>query len=456
MLESSNLDALPLGNAILSLATELYPICRSITGNGVRQTLRRLERHLPLAVHEVPTGTRVFDWTVPQEWNVRDAYVKNSRGERVIDFQACNLSVMNYSVPFHGRLSLDELKPHLHTAAGAPDWIPYRTTYYSQSWGFCLPASRLLALEDDIYEVVIESSLTEGFLTYAECLIPGQTEEEILISSHICHPSLANDNLSGVGVAVYLARLILASKPHFSYRFLFIPGTIGSIAWLSRNRETVERIRAGIVLACVGDAAPLTYKRSRRGDAPIDRAFSFLLAQAGHADRIRDFSPYGYDERQYCSPGFNLPVGVLMRSPFGEFPEYHTSADNLEFLRPASLGDAVVACLKAFEILENDRTYFSLNPMCEPQLGRRGLYRSMGGPSPGEENMATLWVLNQSDGRHSLLEIAERARLPFASILGAARKLERHGLLRCASDLPGPDEETHAAAGVACEPAITR
>jgi aminopeptidase-like protein len=418
------------GDRIHSFASELYPICRSITGNGLRETLRRIGERIPLQIQEVMSGTQVFDWTVPREWNIRDAYVKNSRGHRVIDFRDSNLHVVNYSVPTQMKLSLRELKGHLHTLPDHPDWIPYRTSYYREEWGFCLSQRQLDSLLEDEYEVVIESFLKDGSLTYGECLLPGETSEEILISAHCCHPSLCNDNLSGVAVATFLAQA-LTLKPHrYTYRFLFIPGTIGSITWLSRNEEVVPRIKHGLVLACVGDRGTFSYKRTRRGNVEIDRAVLHLLSHSGKPYNVRDFSPYGYDERQYCSPAFNLPVGCLNRTPHGKFPEYHTSADNLDFIAPEALEDTFKYCLELFEVLEHNRKYRNLNPKCEPQLGKRGLYRELGGyPNSEIRELAMLWVLNLSDGENSLLDIADRSGLMFAAIAQAASDLLQHGLL---------------------------
>jgi len=425
-----DLDSPEFGNRLHALVSELYPICSSITGNGLREILRRIGQRIPLQIHEVPTGTQVFDWTVPREWNIRDAYVCNSSGEKVIDFKNSNLHVVNYSVPVRAKLSLQELKEHLHTLADRPDWIPYRTSYYRETWGFCLTQRRLDSLPEDEYEVVIDSSLEDGSLSYAECLIPGKSQEEILISCHACHPSLCNDNLSGLAVATFLAQALSGIERRYSYRFLFIPGTIGSITWLSRNESVVPRIKHGLVLACVGDPGAFSYKKSRRGNAEIDRAILHLLATSGNPYNVRDFSPYGYDERQYCSPGFNLPVGCLNRTQHGKFSEYHTSADNLAFVTPEALADTFRLCLDLFRVLENNLTYQNLNPKCEPQLGRRGLYRLMGGlPDAGTRELAMLWSLNLSDGDHSLLDIAERSGLRFEAIEQAAEALKLCGLL---------------------------
>jgi aminopeptidase-like protein len=418
------LDMESVGTALYECAAELYPLCRSLTGDGLRETLRRLQRLVPLTLHEVPTGTAVFDWTVPKEWNIRDAWVRNIRGQRVIDFQRSNLHVVSYSAPVRRHMSFAELRPHLHTLPDSPDWIPYRASYYTETWGFCLSQRQLDTLEDGDYEVCIDSTLEPGSLTYGELLVPGESSDEVLISCHVCHPSLANDNLSGIAIAAHLGR-VLRSKPlRYSYRFLFLPGTIGPITWLSRNEDAVPRIRHGLVLVCLGDAGRLTYKQSRRGDAPIDRAAAHVLRHAGDHE-IQSFSPYGYGERQYCSPGFDLPVGRLSRTPHDCYPEYHTSADDLTFIRADRLADSFAACLAIIDVLEHDRTYVNQHPKCEPQLGRRGLYREI-----GAEEMAILWVLNQSDGQHSLLDIAERSGLEFEPVRRAAALLARHNLLK--------------------------
>jgi aminopeptidase-like protein len=418
------------GEELFELVAELYPICRSITGDGVRRTLELVGREIDLEVHEVPSGTRVFDWTVPREWNIRDAFVADAAGERVIDFRASNLHVMSYSVPVHATMPLHELKQHLFTLPEHPDWVPYRTSYYAERWGFCASQRLVDSLADGDYEVCVDATLDDGHLTYGEHVVPGETDEEVLVSCHVCHPSLANDNLSGIAVATRLARLLAETRSRYTHRFLFIPGTIGSITWLARNAERVGRIRHGLVLACVGDPGRLTYKRSRRGDAEIDRAVAHVLASSGRPHALEDFSPYGYDERQYCSPGFNLPVGCLSRTPYARYPQYHTSADDLELVRPEQLQDSLEVCWEVLRVLDGNRRYRNLNPMCEPQLGRRGLYGSIGGRSDAEERqMAMLWVLNLSDGDHSLLDVAGRAGLPFGLVAEVAGTLEEAGLL---------------------------
>jgi aminopeptidase-like protein len=428
-----SVDQPDIGYEMYRLIAELFPICRSITGNGVRETLRIIGRHIPVEVHNVPTGTQVFDWTVPREWNITDAYVKNSRGERVIDFQVSNLHVVNYSVPVKKRMSLAELRPHLFTLPDYPDWIPYRTSYYNENWGFCLSHDQLMELRDEEYEVCIDSSLEPGFLTYGECILPGESSDEVLISCHVCHPSLANDNLSGITLALFLAKHLSNVKRRYSYRFIFIPGTIGSITWLSQHEAHTSRIKHGLVLASVGAGDKLTYKKSRRGNAEIDQAVLNVLRHSGSSYDILDFSPYGYDERQFCSPGFDLPVGCFMRTPNGSFAQYHTSADNLDFVQPLLLAESFALALTIVSLLDDNRVYNNQNPKCEPQLGKRGLYRKIGGVEGGVDELALLWVLNLSDGTHSLLDIAERSGCAFDTIKRATDTLLDHHLLKSIS-----------------------
>ena len=419
-----------VGEDIFSLAAELYPSCRSITGDGVRWTLRHLSRHIDLAIREVPSGTRVFDWTVPREWNIRDAFVKNAEGRRVIDFRRSNLHVLNYSSAVQAKLPLAELKEHIFTLPDQPDVIPYRTSYYAERWGFCMSHNRLLELPDGVYEVFIDSRLEEGHLTYGEYLHPGQSADEFLLSTHICHPSLANDNCSGLALLTYLAKRLKGRKTRFSYRFLFSPGTIGAITWLALNEHNLGRIKHGLVISGVGDGGGPTYKKSRGGEAIIDRVMAHVLRHAAPGAAVLDFTPYGYDERQYCSPGFDLPVGSFQRSQYGTFPEYHTSADDLNFIRPAHLAESFHMIAAALDIVEGDCLPKSAMPKCEPQLGRRGLYSSVGGDKEApSQNMALLWVLNFADGKHSLLDIANRAQMPFGIISEAARRLREKGLL---------------------------
>ena len=424
------LEADAAGDKMYRMIKDLYPLCRSITGDGVRRTLERISQEIPVAVHEVPSGTPVFDWTVPREWNIRDAYIVTPAGDRIAEFSKHNLHVLNYSVPIHKKVTLDELKQHLFTLPDYPDWIPYRTSYYKEDWGFCISHNQLLSLAEGEYEVFVDASLKTGHLTYGEYFIQGESQDEVLLSCHVCHPSLCNDNLSGISLATSLAKYLSGQQLRFSYRFLFIPGTIGSITWLALNEEKVCNIKNGLVVTCVGDGGSFSYKKSRQADAEIDRAVLHVLKHFRKGFRETDFYPYGYDERQYCSPGFNLAVGSLSRSSHGQYPEYHTSADNLELVKPRYLQEALQTYIDVINVIENNRTYLNLNPKCEPQLGKRGLYSKVGAPSAARvREMALLWVLNLSDGQQDLLSIADRSGELFADIKLAADALSSSGLL---------------------------
>ena len=426
-----------IGQTIYALAAEIFPICRSITGDGVRRTIDVLSRHIPVHRHEIPTGTAVLDWEVPKEWSITDAYIKNAKGERVVDFHRSNLHIVNYSAPIKAKIPISELKAHIFTLPDQPDLIPYRTSYYNETWGFCMSHRQLAALEEGggEYEVVIDSRLEAGALTWGEYLHAGETTDEVLLSAHVCHPSLANDNCSGLALLAVLAHKLTDIRTRLSYRILFVPGTVGAIAWLAANEAHLDRIKHGLVVSCVGDAGGPTYKRSRRGDAIIDRAMAHVLRASGAPVNLLDFFPYGYDERQYCSPGFNLPVGLFQRSQFATFPEYHTSADNLDFIRAEHLAASFRWIVQTLDILERNRFMINRHPKGEPQLGRRGLYGAIGGDrNAWTRNMAMLWTLNLSDGQHSLLDIAERANLSFDVIASIADVLEDHGLLAASSE----------------------
>jgi aminopeptidase-like protein len=412
------------------LMRAMYPICRSITGDGVRGTLDLVQQRVPLERTEVPTGTRVFDWEVPNEWNIRDAYIADTQGKRLVDFQAHNLHVVSYSAPVKASMTLEQLKPHLHTLPDRPDWIPYRTSYYREHWGFCLRHRDFERLGDGPFDVAIDSTLAPGSLTYAECVIPGRLGAEALVYTHTCHPSLANDNLSGIAAATALAQALRLERPRLTWRVVFGPGTIGSLAWLSRNEPRLDRVRAGLTVGLLGDGGPLTYKRSRRGGRVTDRAAAYVLPRVSAGARLVDFEPYGYDERQFCSPGFDLPVGRLTRSPNGKYSEYHSSADDLELLEPDRFAESIRALAEMVAVLDENRLLRNLSPKGEPRLGRHGLYGNVGGAGPGEFEHALLWVLSYSDGEHDLLAIAERSGLDFHLLARAASALEDAGLAR--------------------------
>lgn len=419
-----------------ALMRDLYPLCRSITGDGVRRTLDLVGELLPLQRIEVPSGTPLFDWEVPPEWNIRDAWIADASGRRLVDFRAHSLHVVSYSVPVRRTMDREALEPHLHSLPGHPDWIPYRTSYYRETWGFCLRHRDRLALGEGPFEVVIDAELAPGHLSCAEAAVPGSTGGEALVYTHVCHPSLANDNLTGIAVAAVLARALGRERPRLGWRFVFAPGTIGSLAWLARNEAQLDRLRAGLVIGLLGDAGPLTYKRSRRGDTPVDRIAAQLLQAQDPAARVIDFEPYGYDERQFCSPGFDLPVGRLTRSPNGGYPEYHSSADDLSLVRAEALAGSIRVLARLLSRLDANRRPLNLAPKGEPRLGRRGLYGAMGGMAPGVFEHALLWVLSLADGEHDLAAMAQRSGLDFELLDRAATALEQAGLVRTLPEAP--------------------
>lgn len=413
----------------------LFPICRSITGEGVRKTLAWLSERVPLEVTETPSGSRVFDWSVPAEWNIRGAHIHSPRGQKIVDFADSNLHVVSYSQPISTTLDLDSLQPHLHSLPHRPDWIPYRTSYYQPSWGFCLPDRQRLALEPGEYRVQIDAEHDlRGSLTTGEVFLPGSSSDEVWLSCHICHPSLANDNLSSLVVAWKLIEYIAQQPRRYSYRFVFVPGTIGAITWLANNRALWPRVKAGLVLALLGDSAPLTYKRSRAGKSRIDTIAEYVLAQRGRYN-VSDYTPIGYDERQYGSPGVNLPIGRLSRSIEGGYPEYHTSADNLDLVAPEQLCDSLAALQDIVECLEQDRVFSNKMPLGEPQLGVRGLYDT---PQAAAEDPsalrsrqeALLWTQNLTDGQRGLAEIAQISGKSMGQISEASARLSAAGLLQ--------------------------
>ena len=433
MVPSGNLTAVGSiadPNDLFALCEQLYPICRSITGPGVRETLAVIADHIDLSVFEVPSGTPVFDWTVPLEWTLREAWVEDPHGNRIIDVADHNLHVVSYSTPVDLTLSREALEAHLHSLPEQPEAIPYRTSYYAETWGFCLPHQLRARLPDGNYRVHIDATLAPGSMTYGECFIPGTSGKEILVSTHICHPSLANDNLSGISVATYLAKHFAGSgKLRHGLRFVFVPGTIGAITWLAQNQELIPNIMGGLVLSGIGDSGPLTYKRSRRGDGLVDRLFESQLANVSGAS-IRPFIPYGYDERQYCSPGIDIAAGCLMRTPYGEYAEYHSSGDNLALISGASLAESADVCARVLRDAQHIDRYRNLQPRCEPQLGRRGLYDNVGGENQSKDaQLALLWMLSYSDGDHSTLDIHDLSGIDLAVLNQAAERLMDADLL---------------------------
>ena len=415
-----------VGEELVALMRELYPIPRSLTGPGVRDTLAVLARQVPLDVVETPSGTEVFDWTVPREWIVHSAWIEDARKNRVVDFADSPLYVLGYSVPVDEVVSLEQLRAHVYTHAEVDEWVPYRTSYWQEQWGFCMSRRQLESLEEGEYHVLIDADLADGSLTSGELLLGGDTQAEFLLSTYVCHPALANDNLSGVVLLWALGRTLAQQRLRHTYRLLWSPGTLGPLCWLARNRDSLDRIVNGLAVSCVGDPGPLRYKRSRRGDALVDRAAAYVLGREPESV-VTDWQPTGGDERQYCSPGFNLPVGTLSRTPHGLFREYHSSADDLSLVTSAALAASYRAALEIIDIVETNASYRNLSPYGEPQLGRRGLYQSV--PDGTNPEAAYLWLLNLSDGSNDLLSIAKRSGLPFAAVRSAAQTLSKHRLL---------------------------
>ncbi|MGW6780756.1 DUF4910 domain-containing protein [Brucella pseudogrignonensis] len=420
-----------IGDEIHALAARLFPICRSLTGEGVRQTLAIIREQLPLDIHRIATGDRIFDWQVPREWLIRDAYIEDDAGRRVVDFRQSNLHVVNFSGPVRARMSLAALRSHIHTLPDQPDCIPYRTCYHNNEWGFCMAHDALLKMQDEHYQVVIDAEHRAGFLDYGEFIHKGATENVFLISTHLCHPSLANDNCSGIALLSFVGAALKRRQTRFTYRLLFGPATFGALAWLKHNQTQLPLIKHGLVLSCVGDGGGPNYKRSRRGNAEIDQIMAYLLPRTGLPDaKLHDFWPYGYDERQFCSPGFNLPVGSFQRSLYGTFPEYHTSNDDLDFIKADYLEQSYHLVMQAIDLAERNWIPVNTAPLGEPQLGRRGLYdHADGRQGTADYGMALLWVLNLADGSQSLLDIASRSRIDFETLCYAAQRLRAIGLL---------------------------
>lgn len=431
MLPSSSIPHEQYRTLIDGLLHRLFPLCRSITGDGVRETLRILGETVPMEIVEIPSGTPVFDWEVPYEWNIRDAWIKDAQGNRVVDFTTCNLHVVNYSIPVRQTMTLQELRPYLHALPEQPNAIPYLTTYYKRDWGFCLAQEQLDALSEGEYDVCIDSVLEPGSLTLAECVLPGESEDEILFSTYCCHPSMANNELSGPIMATALyAYLSGLEKRHYTYRFCWVPETIGALAYLHLRGEHLKRqVKAGFQLTCCGDSGAFTYKKVRNPHNIVDRIVLHVLRHTNKEHGVVEFFPTGSDERQYSSPGFNLPVGSLMRTMYGTNPEYHTSLDNLEFVTADSMLETLEAYINVLYCLEHNVLLENLKPFGEPFLSKYDLYHSLGGQKQQRDYTRKLrYILNFSDGENDLLDIAERLDVPLWGLEGCVSDLQEVGL----------------------------
>jgi aminopeptidase-like protein len=411
------------------LLRRLFPICRSITGDGVRETLKIIQEHIPIKIHEVPTGTKVFDWTVPKEWNIKDAYVKDEDGNKIIDFKKNNLCIVGYSTPVDKVVSLAELQEHLYSLPEYPEAIPYVTSYYKERWGFCMAHGQREKLKEGEYRVFIDSELKEGSLTYGELIIPGESKKEVFLSTYVCHPSMANNELSGPVVTTFLTKWILREQRKYTYRIIFIPETIGSITYLSRNLEAMKKnVIAGFVVSCVGDDRGYSYLSTRNGNTYADKIALNILSFE-HPDFMKySFLKRGSDERQYNSPGVDLPVCGVMRSKYEEYPEYHTSFDDLDFVSPQGLGGAYATLKACLTLIEKNRKY-RINCLGEPQLGKRGLYPTLCTRSSGNEVKSMIDFIAYADGVNDLIDISNTIGVPVRELYPIIDQLKKAGLI---------------------------
>jgi aminopeptidase-like protein len=419
-----------IGLQMYHLLEKLFPICRSITGNGVRETLSILQEHIPLKINEVPTGTKVFDWIIPQEWNINDAYVMDEAGNKIIDFQKNNLHVVGYSIPVNKVITLAELQEHLHSIADQPEAIPYVTSYYQQRWGFCITQKERNALKEGKYKVCIDSELKDGFLTYGELIIPGESEKEIFLSTYVCHPSMANNELSGPVVTTFLAKWIMSKPRRFTYRIIFIPETIGSITYLSKNLEIMKRnMIAGFNISCVGDNRVYSYLPTRNGDTYADRVALNILKFKNLNLVNYSFLDRGSDERQYNAPGVDLPVCCVMRSKFGTYPEYHTSLDNLDCVNPEGLAGSYDVLTECLGLIEENYKY-KIRCLGEPQLGKRGLYPSISTKNSVDDELRKMMdFIAYADGDNDLINISNKINVPVWELYPIIQKLVKADLL---------------------------
>ena len=451
-----------IGEDMMKLMHELFPICRSITGNGVRETLDIINEHISLKKVEIPSGKEVFDWTIPDEWNINDGYIIGPNGEKIIDFKKLNLHILNYSTPIEKIIELDDLKKHIFSDPNLPEVVPYVTSYYKKNWGFCMSQNQLDGLKEGKYKIKIDSILEPGNLTFGEFYIKGKNEEEIIISTYICHPSMCNDNLSGIVLCTLLAKFFKNISLNYSIRFLFIPETIGAIAWLSLNERNLSKIKHALNISDIGNKGKIIYKKSRRGNAQVDKIVRNILDDNHVSSKTIEFFPYGSDERQFCSPGINLPMGHLMREFYDitndgiQKSGYHTSGDNFSIISQESLEEAYKICIQIiFELnkidvikkekeddrninFPNEEYYYNLKPKCEPQLGKYNIYEEIGEQEIGgrydinkkEMRYAIFWVLNYSDGNYSLKEISQKSEIEMEIIKKVADILEQKKLIK--------------------------
>ena len=426
--------ASPMSELMETFFDRLWPICRSITGNGLRESFEILQEIIPLQLHEVESGTQVFDWQVPDEWNIRDAYIITPGGKKIADFQKNNLHVINYSVPVEKELTFEELSEHLHYKKELPDAIPYITSYYKKKWGFCIDYNTWKELpREGTYKVKIDSTLEKGSLTYGDLVLKGEIEEEILFSSYLCHPSMANNELSGPLALTFLYwELKKIKNRRYTYRFVIAPETIGTICFLHQNRdELIEKVKAGFVFTCCGDGGPITYKSTREPDTLTNKITKHILSHSGEVFKQWPYDPIGSDERQYGSPGFNLPVGVLMRTPYGEYPEYHTSLDNKDLMDFQKLSSFVMMSVNIVKAMELNKNYENQIRYCEPFLGKRDLYEDLSTKRTHSDTIKLrMRLLNYFDGTRELVDICDKYGYSILEVENEIRMLLQHGLIK--------------------------
>jgi aminopeptidase-like protein len=412
-----------IGHELYRLVERLFPICRSITGDGVRQTLAMLAEYCALAIHQVPSGAKVFDWTIPKEWNIRSGFIENTQGNKIVDFRWNNLHVVSYSTPVDSWISLSELQQHLHSLADQPDAIPYVTSYYNDYWGFCISHHERQKLPEDTYHVYIDSDLKDGFLTYGECVIPGELDAEIFLSTYVCHPSMANNELSGPSVVALIARWLASERRRFTYRIVFVPETIGSITYLSRHvKHLKEKVLAAFNVSCVGDDRAYSYVTSRYGNTFADKVALNVLSLSDCSFTKYSFLDRGSDERQYCSPGVDLPMVTLSRSKYGTYPEYHTSLDNLDLVSWEGLAGGYELVKNCIEVIERNRTY-KVKCKGEPQLGKRGLYPPISEKKSYDCVKTMMDFIAYCDGTNDLIDISNIIGRPVRELMPLAQQL---------------------------------
>lgn len=419
------------GEEIYNFCKKIFPINRSLTGDGVRKTLKEIEKIIPeIEIFEIPTGSKCFDWEVPKEWNCRQAYILTPEGKKICNYNKNNLHIVQYSIPINKEVSYEELEKHLYSLPDLPDAIPYVTSYYNETWGFCISDNERKKLKKGKYKVVIDSLLKEGSLSYGEIIFKGKEDKEILFTTYICHPSMANNETSGIALNTFLAKYIKSLKNRrFTYRFVFVPETIGSICYIDKNLNNLKKnLQAGFVVTCVGDNLSYSYIASRNANTLADKVALNVLKYSVKEFKEYSFTIQGSDERQYCSPKVDLPVCSVTRSRYGTYKEYHTSLDNMDFVSSEGFNGAYEVYVKIINILENNY-YYELTTFCEPQLGKRGLYPNISTLETARETNVMMNLLSYADGKNDLIDIANIIGVSADKLIDIAKKLEKYNIL---------------------------